>query len=215
MNNRSFSWKTEFKSIIIVDDELFHNTYNLKFYIQPVTADLKEQSEYFERLKFLFQYAFSNTIVTFRDAPLYDVLVENTNNRFIELPREPFDQIMAAVCFTKSNAVLDGKIIVNKLELSSYQGDGIAYTITKDGPEIQLLDVDNWWSEKYNKFDPWWLRPDTATYDEELEKGIYTGHFSWNDHTEPHPPVDRQHEEHAKIFEFNPKVLDGGKGKDK
>ena len=215
MNNRSFSWKTEFKSIIIVDDELFHNTYNLKFYIQPVTADLKEQSEYFERLKFLFQYVFSNTIVTFRDAPLYDVLVENTNNRFIELPREPFDQIMAAVCFTKSNAVLDGKIIVNKLELSSYQGDGIAYTITKDGPEIQLLDVDNWWSDKYNKFDPWWLRPDTATYDEELEKGIYTGHFNWNDHNEPHPPVDKQHEEHAKIFEFNPKVLDGGKGKDK
>ena len=215
MNNRSFSWNTEFKSIIIVDDELFHNTYNLKFYIQPVTADLKEQSEYFERLKFLFQYAFSNTIVTFRDAPLYDVLVENTNNRFIELPREPFDQIMAAVCFTKSNAVLDGKIIVNKLELSSYQGDGIAYTITKDGPEIQLLDVDNWWSDKYNNFDPWWLRPDTATYDEELEKGIYTGHFSWNDHNEPHPPVDKQHEQHAKIFEFNPKVLDGGKSKDK
>jgi hypothetical protein len=215
MNNRSFSWKTEFKSIIIVDNELFHNTYNLKFYIQPVTADLKEQSEYFERLKFLFQYAFANTIVAFRDEPLYNVLVDNTNNRFVELPREPYDQIMAAVCFTKSNAVLDGKIIVSKLELSSYQGDGIAYTITKDGPEIQLLDVDEWWTPKYNKFDPWWLRPDTATYDEELEKGIYTGHFNWNDHNSPTPPVDKQHQEHAKIFEFNPKVLDGGKSKDK
>jgi hypothetical protein len=121
---------------------------------------------------------------------------------------------MAAVCFTKSNAVLDGKILVNKLELSSYQGDGISYTITKDGPEIALLDIDNWWSEKYNKFDPWWLRPDTATYDEELPKGIYTGHFRWNnDRTET--TVDKEHQEHAKVFKFNPKVLNGGKDKKK
>ena len=215
LNNRSFSWKTEFKSIIIVDNELFHNTYNIKFYIQPVTADLKEQSEYFERLKFLFQYAFANTIVTFRDEPLYEVLADYTNNRFVELPREPYDQIMAAVCFTKSNAVLDGKIIVTKLELSSYQGDGIAYTITKDGPEIQLLDVDHWWTAKYNKFDPWWLRSDTATYDKILDKGIYTGHYRWHNHDAVVDPVDREHQAHAKIFEFNPKVLDGGKGNDK
>ena len=56
------------------------------------------------------------------------------------------------------------------------------------------------------------MRPDTATYDEELDKGIYTGHFSW---TNQRIVVDKQHQEHAKIFEFNPKVLDGGKDKDK
>jgi hypothetical protein len=45
-----------------------------------------------------------------------------------------------------------------------------------------------------------------------MDKGIYTGHFSW---TNQNIPVDKRHEEHAKIFEFNPKVLDGGKDKDK
>ena len=52
----------------------------------------------------------------------------------------------------------------------------------------------------------------TATYDKEMEKGLYTGHFSWNNQT---IPVDKDHGDHAKIFEFNPKVLDGGKNKDK
>ena len=56
------------------------------------------------------------------------------------------------------------------------------------------------------------MRADTATYDEEFEKGIYTGHFSWNTNK---IPVDKKHEDHAKIFEFNPKVLDGGKDKNK
>jgi len=213
MNTKSFSWCTEFKSIIIVDNELFHNIYKVKIGIRPVTADLEEQSQYFDRLKFLYTYIVANTIITGRDEDLYKILATETNNRFIELPRAPYDQIMAAVLFAKSNAILEGKITVDSIELSSYQGDGISYTVTKEGSELELLDVDKWFSTKYNKFDPWWLRPDTATYDKELDKGIYTGHFSWQDHDEP--KADLQHEGHAKIFQFNPRVLDGGKGKKK
>jgi hypothetical protein len=120
---------------------------------------------------------------------------------------------MAGVCFTKSNAVLDGKIFVNQLELSSYQGDGITYSVGKDSPELDLLDVDNWFSEKYNTFDPWWLRADTATYDEELKKGIYTGHFNWYGNNNEKLVDDK--EKHAKIFKFNSKVIEGGKDKKK
>ena len=127
MSNQ-FSWKTKFKSIIIVDGELFPNEYTLNIFISAHTANLKEQSDYFERLKNLFERVCSNTITTWRDEPLYDILKKQTNNRFVELPRPPYDQIMAAVCFCKANSVLDSKIIINKLELSSWQGDGISYS---------------------------------------------------------------------------------------
>ena len=130
---------------------------------------------------------------------------------FFELPKPPYDQIMAAACFCKANAILDSNITVNVLELGSYQGDGITYSVDKNSKELTLLDVKDWFSKKYEKFDPWWLRADTATYDRELDKGIYTGHFSWSTKI----PVDKGTEGHAKIFEFNPKVLDGGKDKDK
>ena len=208
----TFSWKTKFKSIIIVDGELFGNEYNLNISLTPHTASLKEQTDYFDRLKNLFELVFANTITTWREEKLYKVLKQNSNNRFVELPKPPYDQIMAAVCFCKANAILDSKITINFIELSSWQGDGITYTVDKDSKELILLDTQNWFSDKYIKFDPWWLRADTATYDEEFEKGIYTGHFSWNNQK---IPVDKQHEYHAKIFEFQPKVLDGGKDKDK
>ena len=207
-----FNWKTKFKSIIIVDGELFNNEYDLNAFISAHTADLKEQSQYFERLKLLFEKVFANTITTWRDEPLYKILKKNTNNRFIELPRPPYDQIMAAVCFCKANSILDSKIMVNKLELSSWQGDGITYAVDKDSPELLLLDQTDWFSNNYKSFDPWWLRADTATYDEEFDKGIYTGHFSWSN---TKIPVDKKHQDHAKIFEFSPKVLDGGKDKNK
>ena len=210
--SNTFSWKTKFKSIIIVDGELFGNEYNLNISLTPHTANLKEQTEYFDRLKNLFELVFANTITTWRDEKLYHTLKKSSNNRFVELPRPPYDQIMAAVCFCKANAILDSKITINFIELSSWQGDGITYTVDKNSKELILLDAPNWFSDKYTKFDPWWLRADTATYDEEFDKGIYTGHFSWNNNK---IPVDKKHDDHAKIFEFNPKVLDGGKDKNK
>ena len=210
--SNTFSWKTKFKSIIIVDGELFANEYQLKISLTPHTASLKEQTEYFERLKNLFEQVFANTITTWRDEPLYHTLKKSTTNRFIELPKPPYDQIMAAVCFCKANSVLDSVITINNIELSSWQGDGITYKVDKDSKELILLDRPDWFSEKFSKFDPWWLRADTATYDQELDKGIYTGHFSWNNQE---IPVDKKHEYHAKIFEFQPKVLDGGKNKNK
>ena len=210
--SKRITWDTKFKSIIVVDSELFSNEYKCKITITPHSQSLKEQSAYFERLKNLFDLVLGNTIIVWRDDPLFSVLKKNTNNRFIELPKPPYDQIMAAVCFCKTNAILDGKITVNKLKLGSYQGDGITYSVDKNSKELTLLDVDGWFSKKFSKFDPWWLRSDTATYDKEMPKGLYTGHFSWNNQT---IPVDKDHGDHAKIFEFNPKVLDGGKNKDK
>ena len=210
--SNSFSWNTTFKSIIIVDSELFSNKYKINISLTPHTANLKEQTQCFDRLKNLFEQVFANTITTWRDDKLYHILKKSSGNRFIELPKPPYDQIMAAVCFCKANSILDSKITINFIELSSWQGDGITYKVDKDSKELILLDRPNWFSAKYNKFDPWWLRADTATYDQELDKGIYTGHFSWNNQE---IPVDKQHQYHAKIFEFQPKVLDGGKDKNK
>ncbi len=198
--------------LILISRTPYTFSYNVEITITPNVADLKEQSSYFERLKNLFELVLSNTVTAWRDDSLYQTLLKKSNNRFIELPRPPYDQIMAAVCFCKTNAILDGKITVNKLKLGSYQGDGITYSVDKNSKELTLLDVDGWFSKKFSKFDPWWLRSDTATYDKEMPKGLYTGHFSWNNQT---IPVDKDHGDHAKIFEFNPKVLDGGKNKDK
>ncbi|OUT96169.1 MAG: hypothetical protein CBC01_08350, partial [Betaproteobacteria bacterium TMED41] len=75
-------------------------------------------------------------------------------NRFIQLPKPPYDQIMAAVCFCKANSILDSKIVINYIELSSWQGDGITYKVDKDSKELILLDRPDWFSEKFSQFDP-------------------------------------------------------------
>ncbi len=152
--SNTFTWKTKFKSIIIVDGELFSNEYKINISLTPYTADLKEQTQYFERLKNLFEQVFANTITTWRDEPIYPIIKESSNNRFIELPKPPYDQIMAAVCFCKANSILESKMVINYIELSSWQGDGITYTVDKDSKELILLDRPDWFSEKKQSVRP-------------------------------------------------------------
>ena len=92
--SNTFTWKTKFKSIIIVDGELFSNEYKLNVSLTPHTADLKEQTAYFERLKNLFEQVFANTITTWRDEPMYKILTESSSNRFIELPKPPVASVV-------------------------------------------------------------------------------------------------------------------------
>ena len=173
---QSYTWQTEFKSIIIVDQELYSNEYDVVVSITPITADLKEQNQYFERLKSLFGVVFNNTIICQRGNELHELLKINSKNRFVEFPKPPFDQVMAAVAFSKANAIMEGKIQVDALELGSYQGDGIAYTVEPDGIELSLLEVDNWFSTKYNTFDPWWLQQRmTENWKKEYTQEIFLG----------------------------------------
>ena len=134
--SNSFSWKTKFKSIIIVDGELFPNEYSVELHLTPHTADLKEQTAYFDRLKNLFEQVFANTVTTWREEKLYSVLRQNSTNRFIELPRPPYDQIMAAVCYCKANSILDSKIIIEKIALSSWQGDVLPTRLTRTAKSL-------------------------------------------------------------------------------
>ena len=53
--SNTFTWKTKFKSIIVVDSELFSNEYKIEISLSTHTANLKEQTAYFERLKNLFE----------------------------------------------------------------------------------------------------------------------------------------------------------------
>ena len=73
----------------------------------------------------------------------------------------------------KANSILDSRVINYNVELHG-RVICIHHTVDKDSKELILLDRPDWFSAKFSKFDPWWLRADTATYDQELDKGIYT-----------------------------------------
>ena len=92
--SNTFEWKTNFKSTIIVDNELFQNDYHVELTITPNVADLKEQSSSVETMKQLQ----NNSIFGGEAKPLPFLLCQmNMLLHNIENPNIVFDTIHVSV----------------------------------------------------------------------------------------------------------------------
>ena len=46
-----FHWETDFDAIVLIDDSIYPNTYNIKISFLPKTSEIKLQNNSFERIK--------------------------------------------------------------------------------------------------------------------------------------------------------------------
>jgi hypothetical protein len=99
---------------------------------------------------------------------------------------------------------------IEHIVINSVLGKNIQYSIDMDSPELtKLLPTrEEWWDDENVKFQPWWLRDDSATYDVLINRDeIYTGAFKWSEMFE-------KELEEAKIADKNKgkfTIIDGGK----
>ena len=166
----SFSWKTKFKSIIIVDGELFSNGYTVKLFITPHTANLKLQTEYFDRLKNLFELVFANTIITWKDEKLYHIFLEIGNDDFVEyLNKEIFNYIQTEIRKAK--------------DLEAWDGDNMWYEPNKKFVEwfqINNIDPDSKVLKKDETNDSLWaIADDMRQRKEKGEFDTYMAAYRW------------------------------------
>ena len=182
-------WKTEFLSIIVSEDDIVPNSYEVGLYLETNTTDIREQNVAFERIKFFLNSQCQNGTFVSMSNKFSKVFLENSNPRIILLPVEPFDQLLATLLYEKISAIVEGRFDVETLQLSSHQGDNVRYDWGLDN-EMPLGEEINAYcstiDEKNKEFVPWWNRPDTSTWDtvitdETGKTGYWGGEFTWED----------------------------------
>jgi hypothetical protein len=63
----------------------------------------------------------------------------------IVLPDEPVDQIMGMMLYLKYNAVMENRMVVTDVEISSVQGDNMGYLHSHGENLSPGLSRDGWW----------------------------------------------------------------------
>lgn len=202
------SWPTKVKSIIFVDNMLIVNTYKITVgfdtsSINPILHDIA-----FEKVQMFFEILMNNSIIISKT----DFNKKNLeyDNNCIELPDLLNDQTLGSVIFSKLSALVGEDLIIEYIKITSSLGKNICYTIDNSSPELHALlpDKESWWDGKEIKSQPWWGRPDTATYDKLLEgDDIYVGEFDWNEHFEE----DLKEAENMSAKSSKFKIIKGGK----
>lgn len=201
-------WYTDVNCIVYVDDLLLTNNYQIEvgFYTStpnPVLHDIA-----MEKVEVFFELLMKNCVIIRKED--YDREERNIANNWFMVYDLLNDQTVAAAIYSKLISIVGEDLDIQFLRLSSALGNNIRYTIVNESPELTVLlpDRESWWNDPHVKFDPWWLRSDTATYDRLINRDeIYEGEILWNDLFEE--ALVKAEEIDSKKNKF--KIIPGGK----
>ena len=203
------TWSTSFSSMIYIDKMFAINYFDVSigFFYTVENEALCEMA--FEQIEMFFSLLMNNAIMISKEDHDNDLLGDLENNVFM-VPGKANDQTIGSQIFLKLVNMVGENLSIEHIVINSVLGKNIQYSIDMDSPELtKLLPTrEEWWDDENVKFQPWWLRDDSATYDVLINRDeIYTGAFKWSEMFE-------KELEEAKIADKNKgkfTIIDGGK----
>jgi len=145
---RNFS----FQAGVYFKDNFYLNLYTILIYFDIETTSAMEQFVSMERIKHFFSQCLENSIlINENHTQVIEKYIE-ASLKVCTLPTDPFDQIVAIMLVKKLNSILEGRMIVTDISVTSYYSDDIhhLHSIEENfGP----FNEPGWWNDaspKYN-----------------------------------------------------------------
>lgn len=132
-----------FHSAVHFNEKFYINSFKTTLSISVESEDIREQNVAMDRLEYFFHEVLNNSL--FIDENLVEIIktYKNAGIRVIELPEEPYDQIIGMVLLLKLNSIMEGRMHITDLNISSYLSDQVRFTIVSEIAE-HLFDSNQW-----------------------------------------------------------------------
>jgi hypothetical protein len=142
--NVRIEYPAQFLAAAYWDGSILMNSYTVRCEMITGTSDAVEQNIALERLKWILFHAMQNSV--FVDAKEKTTIkrLEAAGLRAVTLPAPPVDQVIGMMLYSKLEAVMEGRISVTQLSLSSELGENVIYyqnNMESLGPLAQA----GWW----------------------------------------------------------------------
>jgi len=144
MNVRLNSTMT-FTAGIHYNGRLQMNNYNAVLYIMTNTMDAEQSNVAFERIKYFLYGIMQDTVFINQELSDQCQLYTAAGIDITTLPTDPVDQIIGIMLFNKLQAIVEDRIVIGEIDISSSLGDNVVYCHdeTENTPE---LDYPLWWT---------------------------------------------------------------------
>jgi len=142
--NVNLQYSMGFQAGIYYDECLQLNSYDVSLQMTTAVSDAVSINIAMERIKAFVFGELENVIFINRVSKTQAELLQAIGVNVCTLPDEPVDQIIGMMLYCKLNAVTEGRIIVNKIDIASSLGDEVWFQHDEEdnlGPFSQ----DGWW----------------------------------------------------------------------
>jgi hypothetical protein len=203
----------------LVGKQLLPSKMTLKLGIEILAEEDEDIKFALDKMKYWMDNYVSRAVaVSAMNSEGFQMLLDEENkprleNPLLVTPCEPTDHHLMFVFQSKITALSDGALEVVRIEITSSDAQGLAFTYIGDG-EGQLPDMEEWIPGPNWFTQPWWSRDDISMIDTVAPEGAdLTARPSWAatlDFLRPEAP------EHAAIVingDWEPKIIEGEKKK--
>lgn len=144
--NVRLRYNITFPAAVWFDGELMMTNYTLALNFLTQTLDPQDQNIALERVKyFLLNELHSTVFINQAEVERAEAFAEVGLN-VTTLPEEPVDQVVSIMLYYKLNAIMEGRMKITELVMSSEAGDNIEY-FYNENEQSGLFPKTGWWHD--------------------------------------------------------------------
>jgi cytochrome c biogenesis protein ResB len=155
--NVKLQYDLEFMAGVYFENQLHMNSYSVNLQLLTLTNDVASTNIAMERLKCFVYYDLGDTLFINQAEKEKAEMLQILGANITTLPDDPVDQIIGIMLVTKLNAIMEGRMMVTRLDISSIMGDSVWYQHEEEDPMGPFVE------------DGWWHRPGTQHNNIDLE----------------------------------------------
>lgn len=140
------------------------NHYTATLYMTTNTADPVNHNTAFERLKYFVYNELDSTIFINSEEQDQCRLFVEAGLNVTTMPGDPVDQLIGIMLYYKLDAVMEGQILMDEVELSSVMGENMIY-LHSENENANIVSIPDWWTSP----DPVHCDSDLVTSDKVLK----------------------------------------------
>lgn len=142
--NVRIQYNIRFMAGIYYDDRLQLNEYTVKIYFMTNTENPADHNVALARMKYFIYNELESCIFVDENNEDQCEKFINAGLNITTMPGEPVDQLIGIMLYEKMSAIVEDKLIIGEIEISSMLGDGIVY-LHGDNENVNDVIFPDWW----------------------------------------------------------------------
>lgn len=135
-----------FQSAIHFQEKFMINFFEMTARMTVETDDVEEQNTAIERMIYFIESRIEDCIFVHEEDTESADKYAKAGMKVCLLPEEPYDQIIGLCLVNKCNAIMEGRIIVEEIEIGSKLSNLIKFTISDEAAELEYPGK-FWWND--------------------------------------------------------------------
>jgi hypothetical protein len=176
--NVRLQYDLEFLAGIYYEDQLQMNQYNVSVSFVTKSRDSASTNIAMDRVKAFVHGALESTVFINQANMEKAEFLQMVGCNVTTLPEEPVDQIIGMMLYYKLNAVMEDRMIVTSLDISSTLGDGVWYQHDEEdlaGP----FSAEGWWHQASMQHETIESEPEPGNVVKVTSTGWYELNLDW------------------------------------